>query len=173
MLKDVDFRQLIRDPKLYYILVPVICVLWPLWAALLAMPVAQKAWNGEKDTYAQVERVVTRIHELDPERFTAAQNQGKAVVFSFSTAVAEVTKSCGIPATEYKFQESAQMKSKEGQQTQDADITLKQVDIATFSRFLSAMQLRWADLQCTSLKLAKQKGTADMWKADMKFKYYF
>jgi hypothetical protein len=173
MLSDNEIKELIRDPKLYYILVPLVCALWPLWVGFVAFPAAQKAWNGEKDSYAQAEKIIAQICKLDPERFTAAQNQGKAPVFSYPAAVEQIARSCGVPSTEYKLQTSAVMKAKEGQQTQDAQVTLKQVNIATFAKFLSAMQLRWADLQCTSLKLTKQKGVPDLWKADLTLKYYF
>jgi hypothetical protein len=173
MLSDKEIKELIRDPKLYYILVPLVCVLWPLWVGVFALPAAQKTWAEEKDSYTQAEKIIAQIYKLDPERFTAAQNQGKAPVFNYPAAVEQVARSCGVPSTEYKLQSSAVMKAKEGQQTQDAQVTLKQVNIVTFSKFLSTMQLRWADLQCTSLKLTKQKGAADMWKADMTLKYYF
>ena len=173
MLSDKEIKELIRDPKLYYILTPLVCALWPLWVGLMAIPAAQKTWAEEKDSYAQAEKIIAQIYKLDPERFTAAQNKDKAAVFSYPAAVEQVARSCGVPSTEYKLQSSAVMKAKEGQQTQDAQVTLKQVSIATFSKFLSTMQLRWADLQCTSLKLTKQKGAPDMWKADMTLKYYF
>jgi hypothetical protein len=172
-MKDIDIKKLIRDPKLYYIIVPVVCAIWPLWVGVFALPSAQTTWEQDKQSYERIEKVVEQIHRLDPERFAAAQDQGKVAAFSYPAAVEQVAKFCNIPSTEYKLQSSAVMKAKEGQQTQDADITLKQVDVATFAKFLSTMQLRWADLQCVSLKLTKQKGAADLWKADMKFKYYF
>jgi hypothetical protein len=172
-MKDIDFNQLVRDPRLYYVLVPIVCAIWPMWVGLIALPAAQNTWQAENEAFAQAEKVIIQSHDLDPERFAAAQNRGKAAAFSYPAAVEQVARSCGIPSAEYKLQSSAVVKSQGGQQVQDADITLKQVSVTTFAKFLSTMQLRWADLQCTSLKLTKQKGTADQWKADMKFKYYF
>ena len=173
MLSDKEIKELIRDPKVYYILAPLVCALWPLWVGVVALPSAQKTWADEKASYADAEKIIADIYKIDPDRFTDAKNQGKAVVFSYPAAVEQVARSCGVPSTEYKLQSSAVMKAKEGQRTQDAQVTLKQVSITTFSKFLSTMQLRWADLQCTSLKLAKQKGAPDLWKADMTLKYYF
>jgi hypothetical protein len=172
-MNDIDIKKLIRDPQLYYVLVPVVCALWPIWLAIFAMPAAQKAWKQETESYELAQKVTLHIIELDPERLTLAQNRGKIAAFSYPAAVEQVAHSCGIPSAEYKLQLSATMKTKEGQQTQDADISLKQVDLKAFAKFLSTMQLRWADLQCTSLKLTKQKGAPDIWKADMKLKYYF
>jgi hypothetical protein len=173
MLSDNEIKALFKDPKWYYILAPLVCVLWPLWVGFVSLPAAQTAWGDEKVFYAKAEDVIADIYKIDPERFTAAQNQDKAAVFSYPAAVEQVARSCGVPSTEYKLQSSAVMKAKEGQQTQDAQVTLKQVNIATFAKFLSTMQLRWADVQCTSLKLTKQKGAVDLWKVDMTLKYYF
>ena len=55
-MRDIDFNQLLKDPKLYYVLVPIVCAIWPLWAALIALPAAQTAWSSEKDGYAQAEK---------------------------------------------------------------------------------------------------------------------
>jgi hypothetical protein len=173
MLSDKEIKELIRDPKLYYILVPLVCALWPLWVGLVALPSAQKTWEDEKDSYTQAEKIIANIYKLDPERFAGDPNQGKAAVFSYPAAINQVAGSCGIPAPDVVLGVSGVMKAKEGQQTQDAHVTLKQVNIATFAKFLSTMQLRWADVQCTSLKLTKEKGAPDLWKADMTLKYYF
>jgi hypothetical protein len=173
LLKNIDYKKLIHDPKLYYILIPIVCALWPISVGLISLPAAQKTWQAEQDSFMQAEKAIIQIHDLDPERFIAGSNQAKTASFNFPNAVEQVAHSCNIPSTEYKLQSSAVQKTSGGQQTQDADVTLKQVDIATFSKFLSTMQLRWADLQCSSVKLTKQKGTADNWKADMKFKFYF
>jgi hypothetical protein len=173
-MNDIDIKKLIRDPKLYYILVPAVCALWPLWVGIFALPAAQTRWQQDTESYQKAEKVIEHIRKFDPDRFTTAQGQGKAVSFSYPAAINQVAGSCGISATDVVLHGvTAVMKAKEGQQTQDADVTLKQVDVVKFSKFLSTMQLRWADLQCVSLKLTKQKGTPDLWKADMKFKYYF
>jgi hypothetical protein len=172
LLKNIDYRKLIHDPRLYYVVIPLVCAIWPLSVALVSLPAAQQTWQARQDSYMQAEKIIIQIHDLDPERFTGS-SQAKTATFNFPTAIDQVARSCGIPSTEYKLQSSAVQKTQGGQQTQDADVTLKQVDIATFSKFLSTIQLRWADLQCSSLKLTKQKGTADTWKADMKLKFYF
>ncbi|MDO8302338.1 MAG: hypothetical protein Q7T18_03760 [Sedimentisphaerales bacterium] len=173
MMNDKEIKKLLKDPRAYYVLVPAVLAMWPLWVAVVALPAAQTAWQTEKDVYEQVEKAIAQIQQFDPGRFISEPNQGKAAVFSYPGAVEQVARSCQIPASEYKLQSSAAVKSKEGQQTQDATVTLKQVDVVTFTKFLSTMQLRWADVQCVSLKLSKLKGAPDLWKVDMKFKYYF
>jgi len=52
-------------------------------------------------------------------------------------------------------------------------VNLKGVDIVKSTRFLSTIELRWANLQCTTIKLTKKKGMPDMWDVDLDFKYYY
>jgi hypothetical protein len=172
-MKDIDIKKLTRDPKLYYLLVPIVCAIWPLWVGVVSLPAAQKTWAAEQEQYRQIEQVIEQIQKFDPDRFIAEKDKGKAAPFSYPVVIEQVAKTCNIPSTEYKLQVGAVVKAKGGQQVQDADVTLRQVDIATFAKFISTMQIRWADLQCVSLKLTKQKGAADLWKADIDFKYYF
>jgi hypothetical protein len=60
-----------------------------------------------------------------------------------------------------------------GQKSQSAKVGLKQVDITKFAKFLSTVQLRWANLQCSQVKLTKKKGLPDTWDVDLDFKYYY
>ncbi|MHC4271944.1 MAG: hypothetical protein ACYST2_06495, partial [Planctomycetota bacterium] len=58
------------------------------------------------------------------------------------------------------------------QTTQNARISLKEVDIVKFTQFLSTLQLQ-PGIQCTNIKLTKKKNTLDNWDIDLEFKYYF
>ena len=51
-------------------------------------------------------------------------------------------------------------------------MTIDKIDIGKFSKFISVMHMRWSNLQCTNVTLAKIKGEKDAWKADVKFIYY-
>jgi hypothetical protein len=63
--------------------------------------------------------------------------------------------------------------SASGQKSQTAKVDLNGVDIARSARFLSTMEFRWSNLQCTQVKLTKKKAVADMWDVDLNFKYYY
>jgi hypothetical protein len=52
-------------------------------------------------------------------------------------------------------------------------VVLKEVDITKFAKFLSTIQLRWANLQCVKVKLTKKKGLRDTWDVDLDFKYFY
>ncbi|OHB44273.1 MAG: hypothetical protein A2178_00465 [Planctomycetes bacterium GWC2_49_10] len=169
-MTTTDVKQMARDPRLYYILIPCLAALWPLWVELVAMNSSQDKWEKTSKSYHDAQKIMLSIKDLDPERLKS-KNANQAQ-FSYPTVVDSVVRSAGIPASEYKVQASPIIKVVAGQESQDADITLKQVDMATFAKFLTLMQFQGASLQCTSLKLTKQKGAADLWKAEMKFRYY-
>jgi hypothetical protein len=63
-------------------------------------------------------------------------------------------------------------KVKGGQINQDAAMTIDKIDIEKFTRFISVMHIRWSNLQCTNVSLAKIKGEKDSWKTDVRFIYY-
>jgi hypothetical protein len=79
---------------------------------------------------------------------------------------------CGIPSTDYKLNSGIIITSA-GQKSQNAKVGLMQVDITKFAKFLSTVQLRWANLQCGQVKLTKKKGLPDSWDVDLDFKYYY
>jgi len=79
---------------------------------------------------------------------------------------------CGIPSTDYKLSSGIIIESG-GQKSQSAQVSLKKVDIVKSARFLSTIQLRWANLQCSRVKLTKKKGLPDVWDVDLEFKYYY
>jgi hypothetical protein len=51
-------------------------------------------------------------------------------------------------------------------------MTIDKIDIERLAKFLSVMHMRWVNLQCTNISLAKIKGEKDAWKADVRFIYY-
>ena len=92
--------------------------------------------------------------------------------FDYLVAVNKVAGQCRISAADYTFSAGPVMKVG-NQKSQTAHVTLKAVDMTRFASFLATIQLRWANLQCTKVKLTKKKGLPDTWKADLDFKYYY
>ena len=164
-----DLQQLINNPRLYYVLIPVIVAIWPLWAGLVGTSKAKADWDKQLKINTNGSLLIASILELDGERIL---NKKPNTDFSYPATVHRVATSVGIPASNCNLKAKAVIKLKSGQESQDADVTVNQVDMATFARFLSTMQLEGANIQCTSISLTNQKGSSDLWSAQMSFKYF-
>jgi hypothetical protein len=114
------------------------------------------------------------IFTLEPDRLEFADANDTAADFTYGEAVDRVASLCRIPPSKYNLS-SAMIITTNDRKSQNASVDLKQVDIRKFARFLSMMQLRWANLQCEQLKLTKKQNLPDndMWDVDIKFKYYY
>lgn len=165
-------KDIYKNPMFYYVLAPVVAALWPLLVWGVYLPAAKNKWQQEKAQYNKAQDIITEILALDPGRLDFADSQEAAADFDYANAVEKVAASCGIPPTSYKLSSGIILTSG-GQKSQSADVGLKKVDITKFAKFLSTIQLRWANLQCTGVKLTKNKGLPDSWDIDLDFKYYY
>ncbi|OHB59377.1 MAG: hypothetical protein A2173_11540 [Planctomycetes bacterium RBG_13_44_8b] len=165
-------KDITKEPIFYYVLVPLLLAIWPLWLFALGIPNAGAAYRREVGQYNNAEKLITQILEIDPQRLDYANAKTTDDAFDYTTAVDQVTKICGISPTAYKLSASPARKTKGGQQNQDASITIDRIDIASLAKFLSVMHMRWATLQCSNLTLSKIKGEKNAWKADIRFIYY-
>ncbi len=163
-------KDIYKNPILYYVLVPTIVALWPLLAWTVYLPNAENNWEKEKAQYIKAEKIMAEILNLDPERL--ADSKTTTAEFDYTSAIDKIASRLKIPATNYNIN-SKPIRIKSGQKSQACQVVLKQVDIASFAKFLSALQLRWANLQCEKVTLTKIKGPRDAWKVDLNFKYYY
>lgn len=161
-----------KNPTLYYILVPIIVALWSLLVWGVYLPNAERSWQTEKAQYNKAQSIIAEILTFDPDRLEFADSKTGAAEFDYASAVEKIASLCRIPSTNYKLSSRPIMNSG-GQKSQSAQVSLKQVDIVKFAKFLSTIQLRWANLQCAKVKLTKKKGLPDAWDVDLEFKYYY
>jgi hypothetical protein len=164
-------KQLVKNQMLLYIIVPVLAALWPIWVSTISIPSASADWTLNRKEYLESQKLFSQILELDPDRLSLADAGNKVRQFSYASAVQQAAGSCNISPANYKLSSGVPMKIGE-QEVQTADVTLKELDILTFAKFLDTIQLRWPNLQCTQLKLTKIKGEINTWKCSLKFKYY-
>jgi len=165
-------KDIYKNPLFYYILVPVVVALWPLLVWVAYLPDAEDNLNDEKTQYKKAQEIMGDILSIDPGRLEFAGLKATPAEFDYATAVEKIASLCKIPSTSYKLSSGIIITSG-GQKSQSANVGLKQVDMAKFARFLSTIQLRWANLQCVRLKLTKKKGLPDTWDVDLDFKYYY
>lgn len=165
-------RNIYKNPVFYYVLVPAVTALWPLLVWGVYLPRAQRSWDSEMQEYSQAQTVMADIRTLDPDRLGFDTTRDAEKEFAYATAVEKIAALCKVPTSSYKLS-SGIITSSSGQKSQSAKVILEGVDITQFARFLSAIQLRWANLQCAQIKLTKNKGAADKWNVDLQFKYYY
>ncbi len=165
-------KDFYRNPVLYYILVPSLAALWPLVIALVYLPNTRTIAAAEAQQHEEANVYMEQILELDPGRLDANSNKAEAKEFDYATAVGQIASSIGISSTSYTI-DSQQPRPSGDRKTRTATIILQRVDITKFADFLSSIQRRWANLECESIDIDRQKGLVDAWKVTLKFKYYY
>ena len=165
-------KDIYKNPILYYIGVPIIVGLWPLLVWTVYLPTAQKSIKEQTILYKQAESKMMEILTLDPERLEFTDSNDTTIEFTYGSAVDRVAVLCDIPPSKHKLN-TGNIQIVSGQKRQSANVALKQIDIVTFSRFLTEIQYRWPNLQCERVKLSKQKDLPDIWDVDIELEYYY
>ena len=166
-------KDIYKNPILYYILIPALVAIWPL-SARLYLPKAEKKLKTEKTQHADAQKVITEILTLDRGRLDLADPNTKTAEFDYATVVERVASACGIKSTQYRFSSGPIMTTNRGKtKTQSANVNLKDIEITKSANFLSTLQIRWASLQCETIRLTKKKGLPDKWDVNLRFKYYY
>lgn len=166
-MKDIH-----KKPVFYYILIPVLVSIWPLLIWFLYLPQTGKKWINDRAEYEQSRGIMAEILALDPDRLDFSNSTNNSDEFDYAAVVDKVANSCGISSRSYRIS-SKPIRTKKDQKSQSATIVLEQIDITSFAKFLSTIQLRWANLHCEKVKLKKQEGFPDSWTIDISFKYYY
>ena len=165
-------KEYYKKPNFYYIIIPVITTLWVLLTWTVSLDTIEKEWQRKRKDHKDAQIQMARILALDPERLEYENQEGASVEFDYANAVEKFARVWKIPPSNYSLQAGRQIK-RGGRKTKGASISIKPVNVETFTQFLSAIMLRWPDLQCDQLKLTKQKDGPDSWKVDIKFTYYY
>jgi hypothetical protein len=167
-MKDIH-----KNPVLYYIAIPVLIGIWPLLVWGVYLPNAHKELQQNMTTYENdAEPVMMEILNLDPGRLDSTDPNENAAEFTYDSVVDRIASSCGIPPSKCEL-DARPVQESSGQKTQNANVTLSQIDITTFARFLSTIQMRWPNLQCTKIVITQKPGLPDMWDFNLDFKYYY
>lgn len=169
-----SINELHKNPMFYYILVPVVAVVWPSLLYFQSLPEAQKDLAKEKQFVEDVNTLVPQILALDPMRMRdpKAKDSGSRT-FAYTTEVDRVAKACGIRS--FKVRPVKPVKNKQtGRNTQTANVSLKDVDLVRTTIFISTLLGDWTDLECTKISMSlPNKTETDIWKVDLSFHYTF
>jgi hypothetical protein len=167
-----DIKELYKNPMFYYIVVPALAVLWPVILWGIYLPAVRIGLNEDMSQYDKAMQIFDDLRTIDPGRLNQPKEKDAKVDFDYATAVQQTAGFASIPAGNYKLTSGIIITS-QGQKSQSASVSLKEVDVTKAMRFLSTIQLRWSSLQCTKVTLKKKKGLPDSWDVDFTFKYYY
>jgi hypothetical protein len=165
-------KEFYKNPVFYYLLAPILAALWPLVIALVYLPNTRSITAAEAEQHQEANLYMEQILDFDPGRLDADSNKAEAKEFDYATAVGQIASSIGISSTSYTI-DSQQPRVIGDIKTRTATVILQRVDITKFATFLSSIQRRWANLECESIDIDRQKGLVDAWKVTLKFKYYY
>jgi cytochrome oxidase assembly protein ShyY1 len=164
-------KDIYKNPNLYYILVPVVIALWPLLVWAVYLPRAERNLDTEIEQYDKAQANIEGILSLDADRIHLADAKTGAAEFDYVNEVYRIAALSGIPQSKCKINSGMIMPGE--QKSQGAKVNFSDIDIVKFARFLSTIQLRWANLQCMVIRLSKNKNLPDSWNIDLDFKYYY
>jgi len=166
-------KDIYKNPLPYFIAVPLLIGIWPLSMWLVYLPRAEANLKSDCKTYEESRDVMERILALDPTRLELVQLNIPEEKFDYGIAVESAAAKCGILPTNSKINVRPPRTVRE-QETQNAQVTLEDVDIVSFAKFVTSLQITWPSLQCEKIDLTKKKGAvADRWDIDVSLKYYY
>jgi hypothetical protein len=93
--------------------------------------------------------------------------------FDFNTVIDNFAKRHKIPDSGYGLRATGEQTKRGGVTVEGATLTINNIKVEKFTRFLSEMLYLWPNLQCDSLSMSNQSTGPDAWKAVMQFKYTF
>lgn len=155
-----------------YILVPVLVAIWPALILAVYLPASQEQLKNDISAYSDANNKMLNILLLEPERIELGDPNKETIEFSYDHAINEVASLCNISPSNCKWYTGTILDTK-ASKTQSATVTLSNVDITSFAKFLSVIQSRWPKLVCNSAKLTKKANIPDEWGITIVFKYYY
>jgi hypothetical protein len=167
-----DLKEIYKEPVFYYAIVPVAVAMWPILVWAVYLPSVEQKWQQRKEQYKDAQPVITQILEIDSDRLEFSESGANSQQFDYAVVVDKIMNSVGIPASKYRLSTDMVITSG-GQKSQRARMEIERVSVSDLARFLSTMQLKWANLQCTKVELRKNEDTPDNWNVDLNFKYFF
>jgi len=165
--------QMLKNPAFYYILLPVLAGLWLLTAGFIFYPRSVAAWEDSRKEYESSREWIEKLVILQPKRLAfQVDPSAKSEEFDFTRTIYEFAQVFSISPNNYTSNVRGLVK-RAGRPSRSAAITIKSIDIERLAQFLSAMLLRWPELNCEVLSLEKNKAGKNDWKVELTLTYYY
>ena len=165
-------KDLWKNPDTYFVLLPILAAFWALGAGLVFYPKSVKAWQQQKDEYAEAEILIGEILDLEPERLQFKEQKGQSSEFDYVNEVDRFAKQFQIPTGDYTLTVRQSQKMR-GSMRKSAELTFRSVKVEVLAGFISEMLFRWSDLQCEQVTLDKVGTAKNEWKVKLRFTYYY
>lgn len=165
-------KEHLKNPNVYYILIPVIAAVWALTAGFVFYPNSVKAWEDNKEQYEESQEWIEKIITVQPQRLQYDVKKGSSEKFDFSETIVTFTKALQIPSSNYTMNIRSEMKRGD-KRSRSATVSMKNMDIEKTAVFVSTLLAGWPDLKCEKLSLEKEKVGKNNWKVDMTLTYTY
>jgi len=165
----IDFY---KKANFYFLVIPLAAAVWTVLASTVFLNSAQDAWGKIDEDFKKSQPLIAEIITLAPERIEMQQQKKKLGKFDYNTIVQGFADIHKIPESGYSLRSSAPVK-RGGKPTQAASLTINNIKVEPFTKFLSEMLYVWPNLQCEKLTLTKQDTGPDAWKVQTQYKYTY
>ena len=135
-------KDIFRNSIIFYLVIPVLAAIWPALVIALYLPAARAQLDNDISNYTDANETMLDILSLAPERTQAQDPNKEEIKFEYDQVVPEIASLCSIQAEQYKLNAHEPIESKVSK-TQSAAVTLTDIDITTFAKFLSMIQAHW------------------------------
>lgn len=169
-------KDKLKDPNLYYILLPIAAGIWAVLAGLVFYPKSVKAWddpkNGAQTEYQQAQDLMQKIIELQPEILHSQIKTDKDGEIDLGSSVDMLGMFYEIPPSKYTLSIRKPVK-RAGKKSRTATMAIKEIGIEKAGRFVSAMLSLSPDLSCEIISIDKAKTGKDNWNVDLTMTYQY
>lgn len=161
-----------KQPNTYFLLIPIVLGIWTLAAGMVFYPRSVTRWQDQQKEYQDAEEQIKRLLEIDPGRLINKSGKGGTVEFDYSDQIDKFAKVFKMSDKDYMLKTRPILK-KSGKKSRSADLIIKTVDIHTLAKFISALQIRWSQLQVDQISLEKLATGKDAWKVTLRLNYIY
>lgn len=161
-----------KQPNTYFVLVPILAGIWAFTAGAVLYPRSVQNWQGQQETYRDAEKELERLLQLEPGRLAYEAEAGGSADFDYTDQVDKFAKLFRISDKDYTLSTRSIVRRSD-RRSRSADLNIKTIDIETLAKFISAMQIRWSDLQVDQITLEKLDTAKDAWKVTLRLNYFY
>ena len=169
-------KDKLKDPNLYYFILPIAAGIWAVLAGLVFYPKSVKAWddpkNGAQAEYQQAQDLMQKIIEKKPEILHSQIKTGEDGEIDLGRSIDTLAILFEIPVSKYTPNVRKPVK-RAGKKSRTATMSIKEIGIEKTGRFVSAMLSLSPDLSCEIISIDKAKTGKDNWNVDLTMTYTY